>query len=181
MKRLFYFLGILIISAAGCSPNAGKYLSSGKDKYAFQDYRGAISEYNRALEINPQLAEGYFWRAVAKGAFNSNRAGISRNDGRADTTKHVESEYDKAVKPDPEDAVPLKKRKQLKGNFEPYRGEIADYTRSIEINPAYPDAYYARAMATIRLERPDNACRDLKKALELGVAEAADPIGLYCK
>jgi tetratricopeptide (TPR) repeat protein len=77
MKKLFYLLVALSLFVSGCSPSAQKYLSRGKMKYGFQDYRGAIFDFTRALEKNPGLAEAYFYRGLAKRNFNQGCVGIS--------------------------------------------------------------------------------------------------------
>jgi len=46
--------------------NAEKYFNSGGRKYDIQDFVGAIADYTRALELNPELAEAYNNRGLAK-------------------------------------------------------------------------------------------------------------------
>jgi tetratricopeptide (TPR) repeat protein len=46
-------------------------------------------------------------------------------------------------------------------------GAIADYTRAIELNPKYRDAYYNRAQGWAKKKQYDAATKDLQKTIEL--------------
>ena len=49
---------------------------SGSDKYAKGDLDGAIADYNRAIQINPQLAKAYYNRGLAKKAVGDMQGAI---------------------------------------------------------------------------------------------------------
>jgi tetratricopeptide (TPR) repeat protein len=57
--------------------------------------------------------------------------------------------------------------KQSKGDWD---GAIADYSKAIELNPKFSDAWYNRAVAYGNLLDKKNAIQDLLKAQELGHA-----------
>ncbi len=67
-----------------------------------------------------------------------------------------------------------------KYDLKDYKGAIQDYTKAIELNPKYADAYYNRGIAKIELGQKDNGCLDFSKAGELGHAEAYESIKEYC-
>ena len=54
----------------------------------------------------------------------------------------------------------------LMGNM---KGAIKDYSKAIELNPEYAEAYSRRGMAYIMLEKPKKAIQDFTKAMELGL------------
>ncbi|HEX7530719.1 MAG TPA: tetratricopeptide repeat protein, partial [Pyrinomonadaceae bacterium] len=64
MKR---FLFIAILGLLACPPNASaqqpqsakKYVKQGVERFSKGDLAGAILEYNRALTIDPKLADAY--------------------------------------------------------------------------------------------------------------------------
>lgn len=60
-----------------------------------------------------------------------------------------------------------------------YYGAIADYTKAIEIDPNYAKTYYNRGIAKIYLNDQNGACKDARKAQELG-ADASELISLIC-
>lgn len=56
------------------------------------------------------------------------------------------------------------------------QGAEKDFTRSIALNPAYPDSYKNRGNLYFKLNRLSEACADWKKSAEMGKAVAQ-----YCK
>ena len=52
-------------------------------------------------------------------------------------------------------------------NWNDYYSAIADYTKAIEFDPNYANAYLARGNAKARLEDYNDAIADLTKAIEL--------------
>ena len=51
----------------GCTnPFATHYFNQGVEKYEVGNYQGAIADWNKAIEINPQDALAYYNRGLAK-------------------------------------------------------------------------------------------------------------------
>ncbi len=46
--------------------NARAYFRKANERFANEDYQGAIADYNKAIEINPQLATAYKNRGITK-------------------------------------------------------------------------------------------------------------------
>src|SRR5258708_36088671 len=71
MKRI---LLIAILGLLACPPNASaqqsakKYVKRGVELFSKGEIAGAIVEYNRALTIDPKLADAYLNRGKAKRA-----------------------------------------------------------------------------------------------------------------
>jgi tetratricopeptide (TPR) repeat protein len=197
MKKYTYFLAVVIIISAGCSQSAQKYLMKGKEKYGFQDYNGAISACTKALEIDGDLAEAYYYRGLAKKAYNQNCVGISYNPQGTDlkigdTTKvavglkalqngqGMKLSYENALRNNAEDIIRIKKGNK-KFSLRPWSGEIADFTIAIALDPGYADAFYSRAMSNIRFGQRDSACSDWQIAVALGRTDALDQIQINCR
>ena len=58
-------LGSPVITACA-NPLANNSFNSGVDKYKQGDYQGAISDNNKAIEINPQNASAFVNRGIAR-------------------------------------------------------------------------------------------------------------------
>jgi hypothetical protein len=62
-----------------------------------------------------------------------------------------------------------------------YRGAIANYTKTIELDLKFAMAYFNRVVAKLHLNQMDSGCLDLSKASELGFSQAYDAIRDLCK
>jgi tetratricopeptide (TPR) repeat protein len=175
--------------------NAIEYCSDGEIKITNQDYRGAIADFNQAIENNPRYSTAYYHRGRAKMYLQDYRGAI------LDITKVIElnssylnthineeetneaiagfKEINKAnAKKELDDAYIL--RGGAKFAIEDYTGAISDYSKVIELHPRYARVYYLRALAKIEFKQKDSGCLDLSKAGELGFSKAYDAIKQYC-
>ena len=55
-----------------------------------------------------------------------------------------------------------------KGKLKDHSGVVEDYTRAIEIDPNYATAYFNRGVSKFYLGDTIGACKDARKAQELG-------------
>jgi tetratricopeptide (TPR) repeat protein len=86
MKKIL--LPVLIcISSFGYSQTAEEYYYRGKAKYPLKDYRGAIQDYSKAIELDPEYAHAYYYRGNAKVNLKDYRGAIQ--------------DYSKAIELDP--------------------------------------------------------------------------------
>ena len=66
MKKIFVLMTALSMIFAGYSQTAEKYLAQGNVKYAAQDYKGAIADYTKVIELQPADSDAYYNRGLAK-------------------------------------------------------------------------------------------------------------------
>jgi len=64
MKKTLLFI-VLLIVLSSCK-DASTYDKSEATKANLKDYGGAIQDYNKAIELNPEDANSYYNRGVAK-------------------------------------------------------------------------------------------------------------------
>lgn len=114
----------------------------------------AISDFNKALEINPGFAEAYISRGFAY-----------RGKGQYD---QAISDYNKALEINPRHAWVYYNR----GLAYAYKGQddqaISDYNKALEISPRLAVAYNNRAVAYYYKREYDRAWDDVYKAQALG-------------
>ena len=91
------------------------------DKAERGDHYGAISDYTKAIEIDPNDEKAYYNRGISKRKLEDYYGAIS--------------DYTKAIEINPQYATAYYNRGWSKGSLKDYYGAISDYTKAIEINP----------------------------------------------
>ncbi len=68
-----------------------------------------------------------------------------------------------------------------KHNSGDFQSAISDFSKSIELNPNYSDAYNFRGMSKYKSGDKSGACSDWKRAVELGNSGASEMAQRYCQ
>ena len=139
---------------------AEKYYNSGVSKHNSKDYYGAIADYTKAIELNPDFIQIYFNRGISK--YNSK----DYYGAIADYTKYISLNPDEAI------AMAYANRAMAKYKLKDYYGAIADYTKAIELKPNFAIAYFKRGGAKSWLKDYNGAISDYTKAIGLNPDEA---------
>ena len=84
MKTILVFLIASASYATAYCQTADDYFNRGNSKYDLQDYRGAIADFTKAIELKPNNADIYFNRGNSKQKLQDRRGCI------ADLTKAIE-------------------------------------------------------------------------------------------
>jgi tetratricopeptide (TPR) repeat protein len=204
MKKILYFILTVLSISEGFSQTADDYNTRGSEKYNKKDYRGAITEYTKAIAINPKHVWANYNRGLSKQNMEDYRGAI------ADFTAAIENS--------PDEISLYFSRGIAKSNLQDYRGAITDYTKVIEniiiqinksvganpdslivfpqiepvmdgikdsssiqnINPRFAKAYLRRGKASFIIGDKVSGCSDLRKALALGNKEATVLIKKFC-
>ena len=116
-------------------------------------YEEAIKDFNEAIRLNPNYAEAYNDRGVAK----------------YDLGKYSESieDYNRAIQLNSSFFGAYSNRGLVKVKIGKYKEAIEDYNEAIKLNPDYAGAYYNRGLAKIKLNQHNEAIFDFEKAVEL--------------
>lgn len=168
---------------------AGSYCNRGITYYLKGEHEKAIEDYNTAIKHKPGYAEAYYNRGTAYGIKGKTDLAIKDfnksiklkpdhvdayyNRGGACLIKH---DFNQAIKdftivielnPDYAEAY------SHRGNAYRYKGElnkaITDYSQAIVLKPKIAESYYTRGEAWLRIEKWEEAQRDLIAALLQGV------------
>ena len=65
MKKILFALALLI-SFSSFGQTSAQYFKSGFDKFEAKDYYGAIADYTKAIELDPNYRSAYKNRGISK-------------------------------------------------------------------------------------------------------------------
>ena len=164
-----------------------KYFESGKQKYYDNDYHGATEDFNKAIELDSNYHEPYYFRGIINmilKKFNKAFEDFNRvveidpdnkwnffHRGNAlielkDFTNAI-ADFDKALLFDPNLKEAYKNRGDAKSKLNDFKGAIDDYTKGIELDSNYFLAYQNRGVAKGILKDFGGAIEDYTSAINL--------------
>jgi len=132
---------------------ASEWANKGKSLQHLRRFDEAIKCHDRALEINPQLAE--VW---------SNRGNSLHSLGRFDEAIKC---HDRALKINPQLAEAWNNKGNSLHSLGRFDDAIKCYDRALEINPQYAEAWYNKGLSLYNLRHFDDATECYDKALEI--------------
>ena len=148
--------GIMIFTSKNTYANdATYYFKSALEKQSKKDYLGAINDYSKAIEIDPEGVSSYYNRGSLKEKLKDYKGAIK------DHTRAIEiyKKYGQEATGD----IYLN-RGNAKYYLKDYLGAIDDYTKSIESDARngqeYGDAFYNRGNAYKDIGDIESACTD---------------------
>jgi tetratricopeptide (TPR) repeat protein len=140
------------------SPRAAFYTNRGNTYDDLKDYAKAITDYTKAIAINPESLEAYFNRGIIYAALKDYAKAIA--------------DYTKAIAINPEDSGVYNNRGSAYDDLKDYAKAIADYTKAIAINPEYAKAYFNRGITYAALKDYAKAITDYTKAIAINPKDA---------
>jgi len=138
---------------AASDTSHGDLVNRGIEKAKRGDLDGAIADFNRAAELNPNDDAPYYNRAQARRLKNDAAGAIA--------------DYTRAIELGSTNPAAYNNRGNARVENNDQKGAIADYTRAIELKPDYARAYYNRAVAKEAQSDKAGAAADFKRAKEL--------------
>ncbi len=136
------------------------HYSQGRMKLNAEDYKEAINDFDKAIQLNPNLAIFYSVRGAAKfglgnaeGAIADFEKGLKLADGISDETYLM-----------------LGTVKLTVGDYE---NAITHFDKAIRLTPKFVGAYHARAFAKFKLNDYESAIIDLDKTIEIDPTDAS--------
>ncbi|MCA2775721.1 MAG: serine protease [Microcystis sp. M135S2] len=152
LKR--YDEGLAAINQAiNLAPRAAWYYNRGNLYYYQQKYDLALSDYDKAIELNPNYAYAYY-----------NRGNLYKNLQKYELAL---ADYDKAIELNPNYAKAYYNRGVLYYDQKKYELALADWNKAIELNPNFTDAYYNRGNLYYNLQKYELALSDYSKAIKI--------------
>ena len=150
---------------------AGDYLDRGYQKINSRDYYGAVADFSKAIELDPDNASlNYDGRGLAKYLLKDYKGSIN--------------DFSKAIELDPNNFRAYGNRGNAKKSSKDYYGAINDYSKVVESDDADPKlielTFTMRAIAKSNLGDRNGACADMRKAASLGNEDAAKMVREGC-
>ena len=133
--------------------NAWEYFFRASRKCIDGDFSGAIRDYDKAIELDPNYAAAYNNRGNSYATLMQYERSIQN--------------YDKAIELNPNDAAAYNNRGNSYHNLKQYERAIQDYHKAIELDPNDANAYYNRGNSYSNLKQYELAIQDYDKAIEL--------------
>ncbi len=131
-----------------------------------RNFKTAIDFYNLSLQKDSTLVDAVFRRGLA-------------NDNLGHTHEAIE-DYSKAIEIEPR-AIFYNNRAIDKAIFGFFEEAINDYNEALRLRPDYGDALINRGYAFAELNRMADACRDFRKAKEIGHLMAPEMLEAFCE
>jgi tetratricopeptide (TPR) repeat protein len=136
--------------------DAESYYSQGMECEIRGDSNGALTNYDRAIEIDPDFGDAY-----------GRRAYLEQSDSNLDATL---ADYNKAINLGSATASDYANRGMVEQRKGDLAAALADYNKAIELQPDLAEVYACRGSLEQRRNEFDAAIEDYRKALELKVA-----------
>lgn len=134
------------------------YTNSGIDKTNKADFRGALEDFNKSLELNPNWALTYFSKAIV---FHNLRR---LEDAYENYTKAIELD-NKMIDAYYNRAHVLLIEKEISEND--LKKALSDLEKAIELDNKFVDAMYYAAVVKMKLKDYNGAVEELDKVLKI--------------
>ena len=141
------------------APKADDYLAAAAQKYSNRDYRGALAEYDRVIQLQPSNAPAHNYRGVLKVKIQDFDGGLA--------------DYNRAIQLDANYGEAYSNRGNLKANkLQDLSGAMADYDLAIELNPKYALAYAYRGRLKVKNMAVNAGLDDYNRAIKIDPNES---------
>ena len=145
--------------------NVESYLKTGVEKSELGDHRGALIEFDKAIELDPQNSFAYQYRGVAKAKYGDFEGAIIDYSHSIELKSTSETYGSRGI------------AKARSGDI---AGAIIDFDVAIQLRPDDGSAYFNHGMAMEMSNNLQQACLDWNKANQLGHSQSIQFLRKYC-
>ncbi len=129
------------------------YINRGIILATEKKYDEALTDYNKAIQLEPKFSKAY-----------NNRGGLMRTLNKYDDAI---SDFNKAIELQPDYVKAYNNRGLLMNITKRYDEAIKDYSKAIELKPNFAEAFNNRGVVNRNLNRNEESLSDFNKAIEL--------------
>lgn len=133
--------------------NAIPYITRGIAYGNLGQWKKAVTDYSKAIEIDPKITDAYSNRGIAYGNMGQFENAIA--------------DFTRAIGIDLKFARAYSNRGLAYAELRMWDKAIADYSKAIEFNPKYATAYFNRGCAYGNLGQWDKAISDFSRTIEI--------------
>jgi len=167
--------------------NADLYFLRAMEFSTILDFNSAIDDLNKVISLNPNFMMAYFCRAnlryklqeISKTKGNDSKS-VLQKPLSAETLKqnkqfdleYIISDYDKTALLCPDFSFSYYNKANLLCTQKEFKNAISNYTKSIEIDNEFAEAYFNRGLTYLFIGEQSKGLSDLSKAGELGIYSA---------
>lgn len=151
--RYFIFIFILIIPSIVFSQNAKKYYKTGQEFVASGNYKDAIDQFTKAIDVQPDFSDAYLARAAAY--------------EKLDLLKEASDDYDRASTFESNNTDVFYQAARLSYLLGDYQKAIEKADASILLKKTNPDGYVIKAKSLMDLGRYEEALETCNSSLTL--------------
>jgi tetratricopeptide (TPR) repeat protein len=175
MKNIFPFLILLVFAQKTFCQLSGPILDNGFARFEQNDFEGAISDFNKVIEMDTkdypgsiQMINAYTYKGESLFMLNKYQDAIAslKEAINLGGTEYISAYF-------------FLGRSNLE--LKNYSESIREFDKTIEIDNQYQSAYYFRGIARSRAGDKNGACKDLSIAKTLGNPDAQKIISELCK
>lgn len=182
IKRHFESIEYYNSYLATHQPRAIDYFARAMDFVTIHNYRSAIADFNRAIELTPDFALAYLMRAISKqknfeveklqgdnnGETSAMAAQLNAQKAKIIYAEII-SDLDRILQLSPQMAIAHYNKGCILVAMQDYTSAIKAFSTAIDIKPDLGEAYYNRGYVYLKLGNKDAGINDLSKAGELGI------------
>ena len=136
------------------------YYNRGLSYLASGNYRPAIADFNKAIELDAGSAEAFFRRGMAN--------------QQAGEMERALADYDRALELDSRLADAYYGRGSWREQSGKFSSAITDYTTAIDIMPDFAQAYFSRGLLRMQMSLEETGMTDIKAAARMNLKQARD-------
>ncbi|MBS1489644.1 MAG: tetratricopeptide repeat protein [Bacteroidetes bacterium] len=180
--------------------SATNSLYNAKIKYDAKEYAGAITDFTKAIQLDPKFVLAFAYRGHAQEKMENYAAAIADFTQALELNPSLDAAYldrgtarflshdypqalldfSQAIRISPAYAQAYSSRGQTYLKLKNYAAALTDFDKAIQLDPAHALAYFGRGIAR-QATGKKGACADWSRSAQLGNLEAADFMKVHCR
>lgn len=172
-----------VTEVLGDSPETtGLYLRRAMDYYHVRDFEACLADLDRAVALQPLVSISYFLRAQVRCAqMAASNTSQSPDTGAKIAYGQALDDLQQVVRLEPDMLFAQYNIGNIYVLLHDHERAVEAYSRVLEIDPRFPDAYYNRGVVRLMEGQTEQGLADLSQAGEYGLYGAYNLIKRYSK